>query len=74
MYMQTWFMCQTKHTMLIFMTSKLTVMEIVNIFCVFSKPNIPGYTGCTLYQGHYAPAHSKPHPPNSQATTKLVHK
>ncbi|XP_060597503.1 protein SPMIP7-like [Ruditapes philippinarum] len=38
------------------------------------KPNIPGYQGCTLFRGQYAPAHSAPHPPNSQATTKLVHK
>ncbi|KAH3715743.1 spermatogenesis-associated protein 48-like isoform X2 [Dreissena polymorpha] len=38
------------------------------------KPNIPGYQGCTLYRGHYAPAHSNPAPPNSQATTQLVHK
>ncbi|WAQ94962.1 SPT48-like protein [Mya arenaria] len=38
------------------------------------KPNIPGYQGCTLYRGQYAPAHSHPAPPNSQATTQLVHK
>lgn len=38
------------------------------------KPNIPGYTGCTLYRGQYAPAHSHSVPPSSQCTTKLVHR
>lgn len=58
------------------------IITLYKIYCFihfkfivyFSKPNIPGYQGCTLYRGQYAPAHSAPHPPNSQATTKLVHK
>lgn len=38
------------------------------------RPNIPGYMGCTLYQGQYAPAHSQPAPPPSQSSTAMVHK
>ncbi|XP_069111899.1 protein SPMIP7-like [Argopecten irradians] len=33
------------------------------------RPNIPGYKGCTLWRGVYAPAHQK-----SQATTAITHK
>lgn len=39
------------------------------------RPNIPGYTGCFLWQGYYAPAHTHPPPePYAQPTTSLVHK
>lgn len=37
-------------------------------------PNIPGYQGCTLWRGQYAPAHSHPPPPNSQASTAGTYK
>ncbi|KAL8620642.1 hypothetical protein ACOMHN_029532 [Nucella lapillus] len=38
------------------------------------RPNIPGYKGCTLWQGTCAPAnaHAAPGPP-SQSTTALTH-
>lgn len=39
----------------------------------FSRPNIPGYQGCTLWQGVYAPAHSTKIV-NAQSTTSTVHK
>lgn len=38
------------------------------------RPNIPGYQGCTLWQGQYAPAHTAPRTPSKQATTATVHK
>lgn len=39
------------------------------------RPNIPLYTGCTLWQGYYAPAHSKPSEREYlQPTTTTVHK
>lgn len=37
------------------------------------RPNIPGYQGCTLWQGVYAPAHSTKIV-NAQSTTSTVHK
>lgn len=37
------------------------------------RPNIPGYEGCTLWQGYYAPAHSQ-HRQYLQPTTKAMHK
>ncbi|XP_076461834.1 protein SPMIP7-like [Babylonia areolata] len=39
------------------------------------RPNIPGYKGCTLWQGKYAPANAHAVPlPSSQPTTSLIHK
>ncbi|KAL8617666.1 hypothetical protein ACOMHN_064920 [Nucella lapillus] len=39
------------------------------------RPNIPGYKGCTLWQGHYAPANTHPPPePSIQPMTSLIHK
>ncbi|KAK7109383.1 protein SPMIP7-like [Littorina saxatilis] len=39
------------------------------------RPNIPGYEGCTLWQGRYAPANTQPPPqPPTQPTTSLIHK
>ena len=40
-----------------------------------SRPNIPGYKGCTLWQGQYAPANTRPAPgPSTQPTTSLIHR
>ncbi|KAK3108180.1 hypothetical protein FSP39_002755 [Pinctada imbricata] len=38
------------------------------------RPNIPGYQGCTLWQGKYKPAHGEPQVPNAQTSTAIVHK
>ncbi|KAK7488332.1 hypothetical protein BaRGS_00020491 [Batillaria attramentaria] len=39
------------------------------------RPNIPGYAGCTLWQGHYAPANTHPAPePPKQPTTSIVYR
>ncbi|XP_076465540.1 protein SPMIP7-like [Babylonia areolata] len=39
------------------------------------RPNIPGYKGCTLWQGRYAPANTHPPPqPSTQPTTSLIHR
>ena len=40
----------------------------------FSRPNIPGYEGCTLWQGVYAPAHTIKEKPAQSATTATVHR
>ncbi|XP_067650089.1 protein SPMIP7-like [Haliotis asinina] len=37
------------------------------------RPNIPGYTGCTLYQGTYSPAHSR-QVASALPTTTDIHK
>ncbi|PVD29803.1 hypothetical protein C0Q70_09060 [Pomacea canaliculata] len=38
------------------------------------RPNIPGYKGCTLWQGYYAPAHSQVSEYTIQPTTLAVHR
>lgn len=38
------------------------------------RPNIPGYEGCTLWQGVYAPAHTIKEKPAQSATTATVHR
>ncbi|CAH1788146.1 unnamed protein product [Owenia fusiformis] len=35
------------------------------------RPNIPKYTGCTLYQRQYSPAHSKTATPEPQTTARV---
>lgn len=47
---------------------------MVAIKYFYSRPNIPGYKGCTLWQGYYAPAHSQVSEYTIQPTTLAVHR
>lgn len=43
------------------------------VLLYFSRPDIPGYTGSTLYQGEYSPMHSEVILPLQQ-TTAVTHR
>ena len=67
---------------LYFVTCKTLINEFIrpyhlmfsSPYCVFlpySRPNIPGYTGCTIYRSTSAPAHSLATPPEPQTTARV---